>query len=56
MAACCVQVGVSPFLGVGVSALFIAASLPAVMEGTWKTKFSHPSDFSLDIGWWELSW
>ena len=46
----------SPFRGAGVSALFIAASLPVVMEVTWKTKFFHPSEFSLGIGWWELSW
>ena len=55
MAACSVQVGVSPFLGVGVSVSFIAASPPAVMEVTWKTKFLRPSDLSLGVGWWELS-
>ena len=51
MAACSVRVGVSPFSSVDVSAMFIAASSPAVMEVTWKTPFPHPPDLSLGVGW-----
>lgn len=55
MAACSLQVVVSPFSGV-VSAMFIAASSSAVMEVTWKTPFPHLPDLSLGVGWWERAW
>lgn len=45
--------GVSSFSSVDDSAIFLTASLRAVLAGT---DIAHSPDLTLGVDWWELAW